>query len=175
MRNFIDIINENIEADGLTEDMKLKMLPDQVRNARGLYAAFIISIQPRDFIELTTHDTKEFQHIYSRKFPLSPEEYKEHMAGLSIENDEGSYQMPFLNVDFPSGKITGHEGRHRAAMLDKNGGKSMPVFIIPKEDTIWRATQEFNDDDWNVLDSMTADFHTESEANHFLLDYHEKK
>ena len=37
--------------------------------------------------------------------------------------------MPFLHVDSESGKIYGHEGRHRAAALICAGSNEMPVSI----------------------------------------------
>jgi hypothetical protein len=170
MRNFIDLLNEMVEPD-LTEDMKLKMLPDQIRNARGSYGAFVISMHPDDFLELTTSDENEKKSIYAKQFPIPKDEYADRMAGLSIADKEGQYQMPYLNVEFPSGKVVGHEGRHRAAMILKNGGTSIPVTIYPREDTIWRTTIEFENEDWEVVDSISQDFRNHSDANHFALDY----
>jgi hypothetical protein len=40
--------------------------------------------------------------------------------------------IKFLNID-NTGKVTNHEGRHRAALLQNEGAKTIPVVISIKE------------------------------------------
>lgn len=42
--------------------------------------------------------------------------------------------MPFLYVDLATGRVEGHEGRHRAAAVMNAGGTRLPVAIILRED-----------------------------------------
>jgi hypothetical protein len=53
--------------------------------------------------------------------------------------------MPYLIVEYPSGKVIGHEGRHRAAMVAKEGGTRFPCYLkfrTGKSDVMLRYTRE---------------------------------
>lgn len=41
-----------------------------------------------------------------------------------------SVEIPYLEVDFETGKVTAHEGRHRAAAFINSKIKDFPVVII---------------------------------------------
>lgn len=138
MRNFIDIV----------EAKTLPLRPGVIKQARGAYGAFICVMRPEDFLELTTYDQKELQQIKDKRYPIPDDEYVERMgADMAASYPPGRFDMPFLYVGFPSGKVEGHEGRHRAAMVLRDGGRSFPVMIYPRADTVYVVKSEYRDQD----------------------------
>ena len=145
MRNFIDLVEAN-----------LKLRPDVIRKAHGAYGAFIVVMRPADFLDLTTSSVEELRQIKDKPFPIPDDKYNADHADLGLK--AGRFDMPFLYVQFPSGKIVGHEGRHRAAMILASGGKSFPVMIYPRAQDQFLVKTTYMDDDWNeheVEDTFT--------------------
>jgi hypothetical protein len=136
MRNFIDLVEAN-----------LKLRPGVLKNAHGAYGAFIVVMRPSDFLELTTSSQEELAQITAREFPIPDEKYNADYGDLGLTS--GRFDMPFLYVQFPSGKIVGHEGRHRAAMILASGGKSFPVMIYPRAQDQHSVVTTYSDEDWN--------------------------
>lgn len=130
----------------LLESYRLPLISGGVPNARGSYGAFLVTMNPNDFLKLTVTNDEELEHIVNRPFPLDRDEYTKHHS-YNDGADFGRYPIPFLKVIFPSGKITGHEGRHRAAMIARNGGDKIPVIIYPYEHLGYEASYKYWDDD----------------------------
>jgi hypothetical protein len=101
--------------------------PALVRNAEGdNKAAGFIAMSPREFIALTSpgeHWIAEEQGVAK---PLD---------SYNRWAKEGVIRIgPFLKVDKASGKVIGHEGRHRAIALMNAGGDEMLVSVALAED-----------------------------------------
>ncbi len=112
-------------------EYRLPLIAQQVRRIRGSYAGFIITMRCEDFLRLTTTSDDQIETIKQRPFPYTKDEYEEVMTHTT---NFGRYDLPFLNVSFPSGKVKGHEGRHRTAYVMSRGGDRVPVVIYPKEE-----------------------------------------
>lgn len=83
--------------------------------------AFLAYVDPREFINGTTSSNND-SHI--RK------EIGEQVLDLDRLNNET--QTPFLDVDFSTNQIVGHEGRHRMGALANAGVFKVPVVIRDK-------------------------------------------
>jgi hypothetical protein len=116
IRTAIDIVEDTAA--------RLRLRPGANAAARGNYAAFVCVMNPEDFIRLTTHGQAEYDTIFSDEFSNA----SEFNAGTGAYNFNG-YYAPFLDVDAKTGRVTGHEGRHRAAMIVRSGGDKFPVMI----------------------------------------------
>ncbi len=123
----------------------LPLMKGQIRKARSMYGAFIITMDPKDFLYLTS-TPEDYQKILAKKFPVDREQY---LAWGLDDGDAnfGKFEMPFLGVGFPSGRIYRHEGRHRAAMIMRQGGKNFPVIIYPEEDPFYIGKIEYFDNE----------------------------
>ena len=86
-----------------------------------------ISLDPYDFIALTVSTgVREFCDA-ERADTRTLDEYNTWALAGKIRIP------PFLSVDIATGKVLGHEGRHRAAALMAAGGRTMRVAI-----RLWR-------------------------------------
>lgn len=110
-----------------------------IPRARGSYGALIAVMAPMDFLMLTTLNAAQHDEI-SRAAVTSLDDYNDNESGDFNKSDHGG--LPYLNVGYPSGQITGHEGRHRAAMVLKAGGTSFPVMLYFHADTQYAVTYE---------------------------------
>lgn len=81
-----------------------------------------IEMSPLDFLRLTTPNKAYIDQILNDSKSL--EFYNSSKAK--------SYVHPFLNFDRKTGKIEGHEGRHRAAAVHKAGGHKFVVALFPR-------------------------------------------
>ena len=124
----------------LFENYRLPVRRGEIPKVRGSYGAFIISLGAEDFLRLTTPNEEAIQRIKSRPFPEDREEY---IDSYGTEEEFGKFNLPFLKVEFPSGRIFGHEGRHRAAMVLRKGGDRIPVVIYPYEDFGYEVTYHY--------------------------------
>ena len=79
--------------------------------------SYIVWVEPDDFINATT-TTDEFR-----------ERLREEAGDLDVERLANQSQPIYLNVDFETGQIVGHEGRHRMLALQKAGVKKVAVII----------------------------------------------
>jgi hypothetical protein len=134
-RSIINLVETTASLE-IDEDVKFPLRKGVLGSARGNYAAMIAVMDPRDFIRLTTPN-KEIDQIYKGKFASSVADYK---SGVHPEFNKDQYNMPFLYVEHATGKVKGHEGRHRAAMVAKEGGKKFPCVLIFKELREWAVT-----------------------------------
>ncbi len=107
----------------------VRVTPDHVAFAKGNKASAFIWMRPADFLTLT------LPVGYAKlTLPFSPrEELMAEAEEFDVERAAKEYQTPFLQVEMGTGRVVGHEGRHRAAGLIKSSyaGK-MPVAIILK-------------------------------------------
>lgn len=147
----------------LFEAYRLPLIGGGIPNARGSYGAFLVTMNPDDFLKLTT-SPRDLERILATPFPLDKDEYTQTHSYNNGAN-YGRFPLPFLKVIFPSGKITGHEGRHRAAMIMRKGGDRIPVIIYPYEDLGWEAKYQYwSDEDEGFVDVTTGPHASEQEA-----------
>lgn len=103
---------------------KLMLTDGHISHAKSNKAVAIIWMSPRDFLSLTTMaDDSAWEKEISYR-PVQPiEAYNRYIA-------EGeNIIMPRLDVELGTGKVTGHEGRHRAAAVMNARGAVLPVSI----------------------------------------------
>lgn len=95
----------------------LPLAKGSMHRSRHNYGALVAVMNPRDFITLTIDQTYNEKHLR-----------QDNVKGNYIYNPD-DYNMPFLDVDLLSGKVMGHEGRHRAVWALDNGYDKMTVTI----------------------------------------------
>ena len=81
--------------------------------------AYIAYIGPRYFLDLTTSYAVR-DHIESESTPLDAKKFAE----------ATSDQPLFLDIDHDTGKVTGHEGRHRCVALERADILEVPVLLF---------------------------------------------
>lgn len=131
--NYVDkAFDEEINAYRFAEDDKeyeslVKKNPLKINSKMKNWTSdteAIITMHPKDFLTLTTHDENEYWRIM------------EDTRGLDFYNSDeinsGMIVHPFLILD-GEGVILGHEGRHRAAAVIQNGEKKFDVALILRE------------------------------------------
>lgn len=119
---------------------------DSMANSRGRHDALIAVMHPVDFLKLTTNDQAHLDSIIDT-VDRTVDQYN---SGES-EYNKFEYNIPYLLVSYPSGKVMGHEGRHRAAMVLKSGGISFPVAIALRSPIKHFVTWEQMDDNGDVI------------------------
>lgn len=107
---------------------ELKITQTMLDQARGNKLTGFLIMNPLDFLRLTVNTPNVFDFIRQEKDDTKTvEEYNSFAAkGKSIH-------MPWLDVDMYTGKVVGHEGRHRAMAVYAAGGHKFPVGICLRE------------------------------------------
>ena len=82
--------------------------------------AYITTMNPADFLRMTTATVAGQQAVLDSSHPLNDEELGRNAERQPIQ----------LLIDESTGKITGHEGRHRAVALARAGVTEMPVLLF---------------------------------------------
>ncbi len=82
--------------------------------------AYITTMNPADFLRMTTATVAGQQAVLDSSRPLDDEELGRNAERQPIQ----------LLIDESTGKITGHEGRHRAVALARAGVTEMPVLLF---------------------------------------------
>lgn len=146
------------------------------RQARGNKASGTIIMNPHDFLVLTTTNKAEYDHIMEGA--LTTAEYN-HFA-----KTEQNIHMPWLDVTLdgkkptfggkPSktkpGRVVGHEGRHRAAALIKEGIDKMVVLLQPRIGGMKQFKKPSQPGGWPDTHLTKADF-----PGTFYAQYNNKK
>lgn len=88
--------------------------------------AYATWINPADFVKATTVNQTRRNQIYDEA------------GNLDIDRLSRETQTPFLDVDYETMRIVGHEGRHRMAALAKAGVKRVAVAIRFTENSLSR-------------------------------------
>jgi len=99
--------------------------------ARDLKTTCLVLMKPSTFLYLTTSDIYQQMAIEDESHPV--EKYGEWVEKYQIG-------MPLwlrveLDENGKDGKVTGHEGRHRAAAMKKSGESLIPVCIVLRHPT----------------------------------------
>lgn len=146
-----DDLNEDVELD---ERQTLPLKKGANDGARGLYGAFVCVMQPSDFLRLTTDGDEHLAKIHKDEFT----DLQTYAADTDEKYGKSKYNMPFLFIEHETGRVTGHEGRHRAAMVERAGGRSFPCMIVFKESEKWRLTYEKASRTGHVDDELVQEF-----------------
>lgn len=128
-------LNEFVSEAALTHP-----LPKGVnRWAEDQYAAFVVVMHPRDFLELTTSSVQEFDEIMA-SVDVKLDDFRN---GTDATFHKNKYSLPpFLDICWPSGQVYRHEGRHRAARVLKAGGKKFTCYVSCFADRVWEVKWE---------------------------------
>lgn len=106
---------------------KLLLTQKMVDNMKGNKAVGFYLMDPWDFLSLTTDKLVNEWVKQEQDETRTVEEYNEFaQAGKSI-------LPPFLDIDRKTGKVVGHEGRHRAAALLNSHGDRFMVAITLRD------------------------------------------
>lgn len=94
-----------------------------LQNAKSNKSVGWLYLDPVQFLSLTVTDHNVYDWI------------EQELPHTKTVDDYNSYEtlMPWLDVDMHTGKVVGHEGRHRAAACIKSGAKRIPVSICLRD------------------------------------------
>ena len=102
----------------------LKITDRMLSNARANKMTGWLSMPPLDFLRLTISTSNVFDWIRQESSDTkSLADYNEYASSGD------STLMPWLDVDRSTGRVCGHEGRHRAIAVHNAGGTKFPVGI----------------------------------------------
>jgi len=125
----------------------LRQTPTMIDQAKGNKSQVIVEISPKQFLMMTTGSQEgrdqimQFAHSlkdYNRWAKVGHDkDFQDRLNKGKTRDDSdyvwGSIHMPWLTIrlsdDGSSGKIIGHEGRHRAAALMKAGVDQMQIAL----------------------------------------------
>jgi hypothetical protein len=132
---------------------------ENFRQARGNKHAGMIIMDPEDFLQLTVTNQRVYNLIMSDARTLA--EYNQHTKTgqgihppwlyISLDGYEYRDEKPTLKP----GQVCGHEGRHRAAALIKEGITKMPVSLRLYVKGIERQCKPTPDDPWGHKNKWT--------------------
>lgn len=106
----------------------LTITPKMLDNARSNKCVGWLYLNPIDFLRLTTTKPNVFDWIKQEQSDTkSLAEYN----GFTSSGD--SIHMPWLDVDRHTGKVVGHEGRHRAIAVYVADSRKFPVAICLRD------------------------------------------
>lgn len=106
---------------------------EMIEQAKGNKVIAIFQIEASDFLDLTT--TREYGNAEISKEAKSVAEYNQ------LAKDGRTIIMPFLSIAKETGRVKGHEGRHRAAALTKEAGphaKLSVAMMVKDKNDIYR-------------------------------------
>lgn len=127
-------------------------------------AAFVCVMAPEDFIRLTVETDEQYNQIIDET-KLGLQDY------IEQERDKHYLHPPFLDVEIETGRVRSHEGRHRAAMVIKEGGKTFTCVIYMKEKIQHKVSYTIVHDDTYDEHKFEEYFSTSDEAYAFIDKY----
>ena len=114
--------NVNVKQNGARyTDERIDAVIKDNAYGDGKSSSYVTSIHPEDFLDLTL--PKESRGNWMRNKDVFE------VRALNEKELADNPQTPFLAVDFKTGEIVGHEGRHRMLALSENGIENVPVLI----------------------------------------------
>lgn len=99
----------------------LLITPKMEKQAYQNVCQVIADIDIDTFLELTTNSRSDIIWLEDTAQPLEKYNYYARTGETLV--------MPMLQIDADKGKVTSHEGRHRAVALRKEGARKMPVAL----------------------------------------------
>lgn len=131
------------------------LIADSGAGSRTDYAQkWITAINPTDFLNMTLGKANQDR----AKFDTMPGDYDTTVNDYDfIEGGlKKSRQTPYLAIDVETGKVVGHEGRHRMRALEK-AGVTYAEIVIEFRDEDGRTIKELNGygNSLEIIDSLT--------------------
>ena len=116
------------ETASMTKARIDSLIEDSGAGNRTDYAqAWITSINPTDFLNMTLSEKGQNREYFDKMpgdYGSTVDEY-DYIEGLKKE----TRQTPFLAIDYESGDVVGHEGRHRMRALEKEGITNVEICV----------------------------------------------
>ena len=109
----------------LSEDLFEKRDSDKVSPKFAL-------VHPLDFLKLSTGESVTKRLVFDRV--------------KDVKELEDGYDIPFLRISVDSGRVLGHNGRHRAAVSYNDGVREYPCMIRTQSFSFETKEYEFVDD-----------------------------
>lgn len=110
---------ENFYGPVYLSDERIDSMIKEYGSSSANYSqAFVTEIKPNDFLWLTSSN---------------PERIRKEAKDIDWEELQSNDQTPYLRVDMKTGKVTGHEGRHRVAALERAGADGVAIAVVPEE------------------------------------------
>ena len=122
--------DREISYGKLTQNRIDYLIEDSGAGSRVDYAQmWVASINPSDFIDLTL--SSKTRNKGREIFDTEVEgDFGSVMGDRDYISDlKKSREMPYLSIDMDTGKVTGHNGRHRMRALEKAGATRTPIGI----------------------------------------------
>ena len=94
------------------------LMDSAAKNSPKYAKAYIAYMSPTTFMRLTTYDWRERDHILAQAGDLNEEKLSNSRPGI------------YLRVEPETGKVIGHEGRHRMSAMDSAGIYNVPVLLF---------------------------------------------
>jgi hypothetical protein len=119
---------------GLTEDDIIEETSfDEYYNNLGeqIPNAFVMRMSTKNYLKLTTGNKKDIDRI--KKEVVEGYESGRKFGKFNPDKVDDRSQPIYLYIN-KYGKVTKHEGRHRAALIEAEGGNTVPVVIHLKEE-----------------------------------------
>lgn len=117
-----DIENMKKKKHRLTNENIQQIIDESISEWDEDYARlYLTKINPKDFLKLTSSENY-FETI------------KNNTLELDLEKIEGSKyvaDMMYLDIDLETGKVRGHEGRHRMSALENEGYELVDIVVFP--------------------------------------------
>lgn len=148
----------------LTQERINELISDSGAGSRVDYArSWIAEISPSAFIDLTIpfEQRLEDREYFDEKVQgdhgniMGDRDY--------IEDLKNSRMMPRLSVDIDTGKVIGHDGRHRMRALEIAGASKTPIEIVfYKDDTMYKGNNNGERLESIEFKRLTSQFDEES-------------
>lgn len=129
--------NKNGKVAKFTQERIDALIRDSGAGTDSKYARkYITSIHPRDFLSLTLED-----EVFEQWDNAADAGTDNRMYKLDVDKLKNNEQTPYLRIDEETGRVEGHEGRHRMRALLEAGVTSVPIAI---EDLNTKYTKKYH-------------------------------
>ncbi|MBQ9113915.1 MAG: hypothetical protein IJY05_03225 [Clostridia bacterium] len=129
-KQFVDILNVEKPIQRKVDNNKIAKISQKRWNNLLSWKpdAYVTRIPIQQFLDMTTQD-----YVEQRSINALSEQYAKKS---SVGNIQNNYQEAiYLEVDFETGKVINHDGRHRLTELLNAGNGYADIFVIPSNKT----------------------------------------
>jgi hypothetical protein len=149
-KDFADILNHVKPIKRSLDPKKIAHISEEryARFLRWQPDAFLTRIPIQDFLNMTTADYVEQRQLNARSLQISKK--------VGVEAIKSVADEMYLTIDFKTGKVVDHEGRHRMTALLNAGNMYADVFVLPKNKPDYQSkvslivTGQFNDNKYDI-------------------------
>lgn len=134
IRSLTSKSNEQKKQFQLTDEQIDEVISESISEWDDNYAGlYITRMDPKDFLKLTA-TSKAMEWIENDKFDLDIKQ---------VEAKKRVADMMYLDIDLETGKVRGHEGRHRAYSFQNAGYNKIDIVVFPYNYDKYQA-KEYN-------------------------------